>query len=163
MDNEGKVLLLGNETDNPLCYGFNSKRTVHAGLNGLAIDSALTQKAWKKLLDAPVEIIEKQAVYIHIPCRKSVGQYSYSFFTPMKNTTLRAEYVDEKVTIKRYKGFYNLISSTISFLGQGTCPLVPHIMLILHICRKMKQSYPLTLYLNRKACFFQDVHSYNLF
>jgi len=27
LNDDGKALLLGNETDNPLCYGFNSKRT----------------------------------------------------------------------------------------------------------------------------------------
>ena len=93
LNDDGKALLLGNETDNPLCYGFNSKRTVHAGLNGLAIDSALTQKAWKKLLDAPVEIIEKQAVYIHIPFCQTKCLYC-GFFQNATNQAAEDHYID---------------------------------------------------------------------
>ncbi|MDD4321703.1 MAG: radical SAM protein, partial [Acidaminococcaceae bacterium] len=122
LDNEGKVLLLGNETGNPLCYGFNSKRTVHAGLSGLAIDSALMQKVWENLLDAPIKIIEKQAVYIHIPFCQTKCLYC-GFFQNATNQVAEDHYID--CLLKEIRSEYNekrIKDSVIHtvFIGGGT-------------------------------------------
>ncbi|NCD09477.1 MAG: heme anaerobic degradation radical SAM methyltransferase ChuW/HutW [Negativicutes bacterium] len=122
LDEERKKLLLGNETENPLCYGFDSKRTVHAGLDGTAVMPEKAQPVWKQLLEQPVTRIDKQALYIHIPFCQTKCLYC-AFFQNATNQNVEDYYID--CLIKEIRSACNSrrikdgIIHTV-FLGGGT-------------------------------------------
>jgi len=85
----------GNDTDDPLRYAFDSRRSVHPFVKGKPIPKEEWQVIWNKLMEQKGQN-KKRVAYIHIPFCQTRCLYC-GFFQNFSNKELEDAYIDRLI------------------------------------------------------------------
>lgn len=89
-----KKWLFGNDTDNPLQFAFDAKRTVHPSVKGKVMPKNAIFPTWQSLMHR--QGLSKRAVYIHIPFCQTQCLYC-GFFQNFANRELEDAYISRLI------------------------------------------------------------------
>ncbi|MCX8069382.1 MAG: heme anaerobic degradation radical SAM methyltransferase ChuW/HutW [Thermodesulfovibrionales bacterium] len=90
-----KKWFFGNETDDPLQFAFDAKRTVHPSVKGKVMPKDTIFFTWQSLMDSQSKAM-KRAVYIHIPFCQTHCLYC-GFFQNFTNKELEDAYISRLI------------------------------------------------------------------
>jgi len=113
--------LFGNETDNPLQFAFDAKRTVHPGVKGSIMSQNIIPSKWHDLMTHPCRRA-KRVAYIHIPFCQTRCLYC-GFFQNFSNKEIENAYIDRLIMELRMSAkaaFINSHPIHAVYLGGGT-------------------------------------------
>lgn len=116
-----KKWLFGNETDNPLQFAFDAKRTVHPSVKGSVMPQNTISSTWHDLMGQHGRA-SKRVVYIHIPFCQTHCLYC-GFFQNFANKELEDAYIDRLITELKINADSQFIKSHpihAIYLGGGT-------------------------------------------
>lgn len=95
MPSTDKKWFFGNETDDPLRFAFDAKRTVHPSVKGSITPQNTISSTWHDLMEQPGRA-SKRAVYIHIPFCQTRCLYC-GFFKNFTNKELEDAYISRLI------------------------------------------------------------------
>ncbi len=145
-------LQLGRACDDPLRHAFDSKRVVHAGVNGKPLAPEESQQVWKEMLAMPPDKKEIRSAYIHIPFCQTKCLYC-GFFQNATNQSVEDHYIDCLIDEIEREAESPLLKDGLIhalFIGGGTpTSLSPHnaerLLQTIHNCIPLANDYELTL------------------
>lgn len=135
--------LFGNDTDNPLQFAFDAKRTVHPSVKGKVMPEDTVFKSWKSLMHMQGRL-SKRAVYIHIPFCQTHCLYC-GFFQNFANKELEDAYISRLVKEIEEDSKWPLVRSHpihAIYIGGGT-PSALSVENIERLLKSIRQNLPL--------------------
>lgn len=114
--------MTGKQSDDPLKYAFDKKKSAHAGLDGQVIDPINHQLAWQKVLSSRSRISQPRVIYIHIPFCRTKCSYC-RFFQNVSKESLITDYVNalvQEIKNSADSPFANQASFDAVYFGGGT-------------------------------------------